>query len=231
MNTENIYYTYYHFFPVTGQFYIGKGKGNRVFRTYGRNSDWLDAYSKNNGNILSCLLDQDLSEKDALDLERKIIEEFKLQGCKLLNKTTGGQSGTHSKEVRVKLKNILTEIFGKSVYCYQNGKTYKSETLAAEDLGLCQTAISLVCTKKSIQTLGYEFDFIENVKNFDIKPEPFNRTKGKAIKCNENQVVYKSVYDLCKKLGLHNSHVYRQLKGELKTVKGYTFSRCPQGKW
>ena len=57
-----------------------------------------------------------------------------------------------------KLKSL--ESSNKEIYCFQNGKTYKSLTLAAKELGLYKSNICKVCKGKRKSTGGYTFKYL-----------------------------------------------------------------------
>lgn len=96
----NVYYVYAYTYNDGSPYYIGKGKDNR-------------AYKKHNRNLLpkdkSCIviLQEGMSESDALDLEIKLIESYgrlDLGTGPLRNLTNGGEgtSGTtYNQRVRL----------------------------------------------------------------------------------------------------------------------------------
>lgn len=53
--------------------------------------------------------------------------------------------------------------------------------------------------------------------------------KKKSIICNETGEVFESVQQCSEKMGLDRRSIFRQLKGERKTVGGYTFQY--RGEW
>ena len=52
--------------------------------------------------------------------------------------------------------------------------------------------------------------------------KPNNTT---PIKCNENGIIYKSVVEASKDLHIERSGIFRNLRGKIPTIKGYTFTR------
>ncbi len=50
----------------------------------------------------------------------------------------------------------------KPIYCFNNGVTYQSARIAAKELGLSYSKISLVVNKLSSATKGYRFEFVGN---------------------------------------------------------------------
>jgi hypothetical protein len=96
----SIYYVYAYIRESDGTpYYIGKGKGNRAFSSYGRSFP-----IPNKDNII--FLHKNLAEKEAYYLEKKEISKFGRET--LLNKTDGGGgiSGyVFTKEQKENIKN------------------------------------------------------------------------------------------------------------------------------
>jgi hypothetical protein len=85
------FYTYAHYKPNGDIFYIGKGQGMR-YKSFasGRSKHWHEAAKD---GFEPVILARWLSEDEALDHETFLISCF---SGKLVNRTTGGQRGTHS---------------------------------------------------------------------------------------------------------------------------------------
>jgi hypothetical protein len=73
----NDYYAYIHLNPTTNEiFYVGKGKGHRKSAKTSRNEKWTEYGSKLSEPNKGLVLKENLSEKDALDLEKKVLKKI-----------------------------------------------------------------------------------------------------------------------------------------------------------
>jgi hypothetical protein len=101
---KNTYYTYAHTKPDGSIFYIGKGKGNRAYKTKGRNKFWQNIANKHGHNVE--ILAYWETEQEAFDHEKLLILSLKDMKIELANMTDGGEgmSGhVASKETRAKM--------------------------------------------------------------------------------------------------------------------------------
>jgi len=89
--SENNAYVYGHYKADTGElFYIGKGIGKRAWEKRRRNDHWNNTVNKH-GYIVK-ILHENLSEEEAFNKERELIEEVGLQN--LANMVEGGRGFT-----------------------------------------------------------------------------------------------------------------------------------------
>lgn len=111
---NNNFYCYAHTKPNGDIFYIGKGKDNRAYESYGRTSYWSDI-AKNCDYSVVILADK-LNEFDAYNYEKELIKHFK-KFNKLVNIIHGGgaiyyvhpnKGKKTSQEIKDKISNILT---------------------------------------------------------------------------------------------------------------------------
>ncbi|WP_430467013.1 hypothetical protein [Winogradskyella ouciana] len=73
----NDYYVYIHLNPTTNEiFYVGKGKGHRKTAKTSRNEKWVEYVSKLTEPHKVLVLKENLSERDALDLEKKVLKKL-----------------------------------------------------------------------------------------------------------------------------------------------------------
>jgi hypothetical protein len=73
----NEYYVYAHLNPDNNEiFYVGKGKGYRKTSKSSRNGYWNDYVSKLGGSFKVLVIQENLTECDALSLEKKIIKKI-----------------------------------------------------------------------------------------------------------------------------------------------------------
>lgn len=71
------HYVYIHLNPETNEiFYVGKGKGHRKSSKNGRNEKWTEYVLKLDGQFKILVLKENLSEKEALELEKKVIRKI-----------------------------------------------------------------------------------------------------------------------------------------------------------
>jgi hypothetical protein len=85
-----MFYTYAHYKPEGGIFYIGKGKGNRAYQMYGRNSHWQNIVNKYGNPHVEILANWN-TEQEAFDHEVLLISCFKDMKYVIANKTNGGE--------------------------------------------------------------------------------------------------------------------------------------------
>ena len=63
----------------------------------------------------------------------------------------------------------------------------------------------------------------EGKEEFLEKFTAFGRKKSKPIVCNENGIIYPSIHEASRQLGLYRHHILNVLRGKSKYTKGYTF--------
>jgi hypothetical protein len=85
-----VFYTYAHYKPEGGLFYIGKGKRRRAYQMDGRNPYWQNIVNKYGKPHVELLAKWD-KEQEALDHEVLLISCFKDMGFALANITNGGE--------------------------------------------------------------------------------------------------------------------------------------------
>ena len=96
MSEKNDFYVYAWFFKEDGHiFHIGKGRGNRCYDTKNsRNSYFKNIIDKYKDEVsVKKLTDSNLTDKQAAELERKLIAEYKLKGECETNLHEGGFGG------------------------------------------------------------------------------------------------------------------------------------------
>jgi len=103
----NIYYVYQYIREDSTPYYIGKGKLDRAWVSHKR-SNGADIKPKDDSKIQ--ILYEHLSEKEAFDLEKKLIQQYGLKqdGGSLVNLTYGGDGQSPSQEVRDVISKKLT---------------------------------------------------------------------------------------------------------------------------
>lgn len=90
------YYVYVHKDRSTGEvFYVGKGHGKRAWNSKSRNSRWISKVASLCSGWQVEIVQDDLSENEAFDLEISLIEKYggpEAIGGKLTNEALGGES-------------------------------------------------------------------------------------------------------------------------------------------
>ncbi len=113
-----MFYTYAHYKPEGGLFYIGKGAGRRAYNMQDRNVYWKNIVAKHGNPNVEILAHWDTDE-EALDHEVLLISCFKDMGYKLANLTDGGEGVSgykHTEEALQKMRGRTGEkhpMFGK----------------------------------------------------------------------------------------------------------------------
>jgi len=156
MNENKIYYVYEWIRLDTNEpFYVGKGHGDRYFRTNSR-SDYFKNIYKKVPTAVSILI-ENLSEKEALEYECWYINEYKFVfGYDLCNLTDGGDgiSGYKHTEENIKKNRMQTHGFDIEeykdniidMYCNKSASTYD----IANTYGVSDVCIGRVLRKFSI---------------------------------------------------------------------------------
>lgn len=100
----NPFYIYIHYRKDNNTpFYVGKGKGRRATTIHGRTKYWNHINNKAGHRVL--ILQDNLTEQEAFNLEIQVIEELRMYGYTLVNLTDGGDGtsgGSQSTEAREK---------------------------------------------------------------------------------------------------------------------------------
>lgn len=199
------YYVYEYYIKNTGEvFYVGKGKDRRVC-TGKRNKfcedmkkshdwDWRIVYS-------------DLSEKDAFEFEKGLIEWYrKNTGFRLTNQTDGGEGisgyiaddnlrAIHSKNSKERWNNkewkdrIIKER-------HDSESTYQSEAFKKK--------ISLLTTGEKNPNYGHYWSdeqkaHLSQVRKANGKSKGILNNRAKAIKCVETGEEFQLIKDAMKK--------------------------------
>lgn len=127
---ENVYYVYMYYFKSTGEvFYIGKGKNDRYKSMVHRNQLFLNILNKYSEDVDVKFYKTGLTEKESLELERKLIDEFWKKGECRANFHEGGCGGNTGMYGSPERSRKLSE-FGKSRIGDKNpmwGKTHSPE--------------------------------------------------------------------------------------------------------
>lgn len=109
MKITNKFYTYVHMRNDDGSvFYIGKGSRDRAWKKDGRGTLWTRIVKKHGYTVHLCGI-WDL-ESDALEHEVRLIDQYKIMGCKIINMTLGGDGVSgyrHTNEAKQKASKFM----------------------------------------------------------------------------------------------------------------------------
>lgn len=106
-----MFYTYAHYKPTGGIFYIGKGVNGRAYEMGRRNVHWKRVVAKYGNPHVEILANWN-TEIEAFDHEKLLIASFRDMGVKLVNITDGGEgtSGSkHSEETKARMSEIAKQ--------------------------------------------------------------------------------------------------------------------------
>lgn len=103
-----MFYVYTHTRNDTGSiFYIGKGKGNRLYTKHKRNPMWTNIANKHGFEASKIV--ENIDEEFAFFVEAEAISLYRTRGYKLVNMTDGGEGASgfshpHTEEHKKKMK-------------------------------------------------------------------------------------------------------------------------------
>ena len=242
---NNTYYVYIHIDPVTNLVrYVGKGTGNRAYSMFGRSAyhkKWIDRLTKQGLSFTVEIIEKELPEQQALELEVLWIAAYRHAGMPLTNLTNGGEgiSGyRHSAESRAKIavasaSKRYTEESKQKMSRSQLGKTHTDESkklISQKQKEFCknngnQFVLGLSkgkhteATKKQISIAGIGRE-VSNTTREQIKVH----TKMYAIQCMETGIIYSSAKTASKQLNFNNPNAISKVcRGLSKAYKGFTF--------
>lgn len=221
---ENNYYVYRHIrLDKHEPFYVGKGKGNRAYETWGRNKHWKSVVRKANYRVE--MIQCDITEQQAFDLEIKMIANYKEFGYKLCNKTDGGEgvSGlVHSAETRAKMSAAKD----KKPVMNNFGEFYPSMRSAERATGVASSKISECCLSRANSAGTRDGEKIVWVFEKDREAleqrviDANNASSGAPAKKVTNNFgeVYVSVNAAARDTGVHQTSISACCNGNVKSA-------------
>jgi NUMOD3 motif len=134
-----MFYTYAHYTPEGRLFYIGKGKGNRAYNRSRRNTHWKSIVAKYGKPIVEILAEW-RTEAHALEHEVQLIAYFRSTGCKLCNKTDGGEGTTGCRPTpeqteKNRLAHLGKPAWNKGIPCTEHVKAKIRSKLLGRSVG------------------------------------------------------------------------------------------------
>jgi len=106
-----MFFTYAHYKPEGGLFYIGKGKRRRAYAMDSRNSHWQNIVNKHGKPHVELLAHWD-TEQEAFEHEKVLIACFKDMGYELANKSLGGEGSSGYKFTDQQKNNLSNAHLG-----------------------------------------------------------------------------------------------------------------------
>ena len=211
------YYVYAHSNEKFGTFYVGKGSGERLYKTANRSAFWKRIVKKYGYTV--SILDDCLSEESAFERECHWIKHFKdAQQC-VANFTLGGDG------VRVE-KRWWNEKISQALKG-RKGKGGK-ESLSYKDFADDELLRRLYVTEsRSVvyisELLGVSIPTVcARLRQFEIGVRPINE-RGKLIECISTGERFDSITAAAKHYGVFRENIRKVLAGKYKTTGGLSF--------
>jgi hypothetical protein len=212
------FYVYAHSNDAHGVFYIGKGKGKRLYTTGNRSQFWKRIVKKH-GYTAEILYETD-SEDDAYQNEMRLIAEYKAKNQCIANMTMGGD-GVRVKE-RWWYDKVSASLKGIKRLSGPESKTYK-DFIDKESLEFLYVNKKFTASKIA-QTFNVSVTTVMvRLREFGI-PIRSIYERGTEITCS-NGKTYKSITEAARSLGLHRENIRKVLYGKYKKTGGYTFTK------
>jgi len=192
------HYVYIHYKADTKEpFYIGKGIKNRYRKTHGRNQYWQRVKDKH--GFISEIVKRFESEKDALDYEILLIQQYTQKGYPLTNLTKGGEGVIGlvlSADSKEKIKISSTDMMARAEFAEKVREGHRKWKSDPENLKIISG---------------------ENGSSFIAKIEGTNLITGETIILTGTKEI--------KQAGFDHTRVYDCVNGKRKTHKQHTFKR------
>lgn len=225
---KNNYYVYHHIrLDKHEPFYVGKGKGDRAYKTWGRNKHWKRVIRKTDYRVE--IIYSQLTEQQAFDLEIKVITNYKEFGYKLCNMTKGGE-GTSGWIPSIETRTKISDTHKKAVR-NNFGEAYESILDAVRKTGIKQSSISSCCRGRVKSAGVYDGEKIiwvfeedkDTLKQRTLNANNFDAHK-KSVRNNLGEV-YESISHAARETGVNHTSIsaccngVRMSAGEKEGVK------------
>ena len=222
----NNFYVYIHRKKSNNEiFYVGKGKDRRAYRKDHRNIYWNKVVNKHGYEIE--IYKDNLTEKEAFELEIKLINELKEKGLQLTNMTDGGEGWSwtyHNEKDRLE-KALLHPTFDNKKYSFINedGRTFEGYSLEFQiKYNLkARTLRSLISGKNKSYfgwrlstTTQYGYQYGENHASYNRYIFKFMNIETKEIE-ESTQQKFKIKYNI------PDSSITSLCNGNFKTSRGW----------
>lgn len=225
------YYIYeWYIVPTNEVFYVGKGKGKRYKTTSKRNKFFTDMYNTHECAVR--IIQDNLTEKDAFELEKYWIKHYRENtNYRLTNITDGGDgaSGYNPPE------DVRQRMSIASKTKWQN-EEWKEEIIRRRHLPestyqsqeFKDKISSLVTGEKNPNYQNYwsqeQKDYMSNLVKSDGRYVRGKNPKAKRIRCVETNEEFECIVDACEKYNIKcPASITICLKNENRTAKGLHF--------
>ena len=233
---ENIFYVYTHTRNDTGSvFYVGKGKGRRAFWRNGRNKHWHAIVEKHGYSVT--IAANCLSEEQAFSIEKEMISFY--GRANLVNYTDGGDGASgaiRSDELKAMMRSrMLGRVFSHETIelmrasAKNRPKEHREKQAAAikgrklDDEHKRKISEAGLGRVISIDTRQKISAFHKGKKKNPEAVAKMAASKSKAVICNNNGKIYKSMSEAARDLGIRPNHISDVCRGIAKQTCGYTF--------
>ena len=229
---NNNYYVYFHIRLSNNQiFYVGKGKEKRYKSTSGRNDHWHNIANKGYYYLIYA---DNLTEKEAFDLEIKMIKKYKSQ---LVNLTDGGEGTSGYKYTKEQKENCskryyrmmekgLLPRFDKTIYKFLNinGEEFEGTMKEFYEFSkLSQSVVSHLVRKVDYLTLDGWYYEKANLKKCGVPNGDRHALSDKNIYSfihDDGTIEHLKRFEFCKKYNISIRGVY-DLVVQKTTVFGW----------
>jgi hypothetical protein len=207
------YYVYFHYKLDTGRlFYIGKGSGYRAWVKNRRNTWWKRTVNRH--GLAVEIVQDSLTETEALRLEQDLIQLYKKMGYRLTNLDEGGKICHHqSKTNDIKIR-ISQKLNGHDT----SYETRQKISNALKRRYMENPELKQKCAEHARKSKGHAGrSHSEAVKLKLSKRHPafINIHTGEIIQSGFN------LTQMCRIYGLQNSNIYKVINGKIKQHRGW----------
>ena len=182
-----MFYTYAHYKPKGGLFYIGKGAGNRAYDMKMRNQYWHNVVAKYGNPYVEILANWNTDE-EALDHEKLLISCFKDMGFKLVNLTDGGEGISGYKHTQEAIQKMRARIGEKSPMFGKPKSDYVKSMISKANFGKVRTEESKRKISEKLKGRIFSVETLNKISK-SLKGRQFTQeTKDKMRISSQKQV-------------------------------------------
>ena len=226
------YFVYFHIRLSNNQiFYIGKGKNKRFKSVADRNKHWHNVANKGYYYLIYA---NNLTEKEAFNLEKEMIKKYKSQ---LVNLTDGGEGTSGYKYTKEQKKNCSDRYFrmmkkgflprlDKTIYKFlnTNGDIFEGTIKDFKEYSkLSQSVISHIIRKIDYLTIDGWYHEKADLKKCGVPNGDRHSLSDKNIYSfihDDGIIEHLKRFEFCKKYNICNKRIY-ELVSNNTTVFGW----------